>query len=191
MSENSNTHNLCVILDRDGVINQDSEHFIKTPEEWIPIKNSLEAIALLNKMHIPVFIATNQSGIGRGLFTQETLFAMHQKMRSLLTPLKGDIQDIAFCPHTPNDSCTCRKPKTGLIQKLKDQHALTHKTLYLVGDAKRDLTAAINANCIPILVKTGKGQKTLDENKTFIQENQIKTFNDLYHFAQWLSEKYS
>ncbi|MCX4026865.1 D-glycero-beta-D-manno-heptose 1,7-bisphosphate 7-phosphatase [Endozoicomonas sp. SM1973] len=150
-----------VILDRDGVINQDSDAFVKSPEEWLPISGSIEAIAELCKAGFQVAIATNQSGIARGYFTLETLTAMHNKMEQLVNQAGGSITAIAYCPHGPDDNCVCRKPKPGLIYQLKQQLQFTPQDTWVVGDSLRDLQAAAAAGCKPALVTTGKGQNTL------------------------------
>ena len=150
-----------VILDRDGVINQDSATFIKSPNEWIPIPNSLEAIALLNQHGYRVAVATNQSGIARGLFDMATLNAIHDKMHKALAQVGGRIDAVFYCPHSADDDCHCRKPKTGMIEDIARRFSLDLNDVPAVGDALRDLQAFANAGCQPILVRTGKGEQTL------------------------------
>ena len=150
-----------VILDRDGVINKDSSHFIKTPNEWVPIAGSLEAIALLNQSGFRVAIATNQSGVSRGLFDMATLNAIHNKMHRELATVGGRIDAVFFCPHAADDHCHCRKPDTGMIEEIGKRFSVELKGVPAVGDALRDLQAFANAGCQPILVKTGKGEETL------------------------------
>jgi D-glycero-D-manno-heptose 1,7-bisphosphate phosphatase len=150
-----------VILDRDGVINQDSATFIKSPNEWIPIPNSLEAIALLNQHGYRVAVATNQSGIARGLFDMATLNAIHDKMHKALAQVGGRIDAVFYCPHSADDDCHCRKPKTGMIEDIARRFSLDLNDVPAVGDALRDLQAFANAGCRPILVRTGKGEQTL------------------------------
>ena len=150
-----------VILDRDGVINKDSSHFIKTPNEWVPIAGSLEAIALLNQSGFRVAIATNQSGVSRGLFDMATLNAIHNKMHRELATVGGRIDAVFFCPHAADDHCHCRKPDTGMIEEIGKRFCIELKGVPAVGDALRDLQAFANAGCQPILVKTGKGEETL------------------------------
>ncbi len=150
-----------VILDRDGVINHDSEHFIKSPDEWTPLPGSLAAIALLNQNGWRVAIATNQSGIARGLFDMHALNAMHTKMHKALAAVGGRIDAVFFCPHLPDDECDCRKPKPGLAQRIGERFGVPLQGLPMVGDSHRDLESGAAAGCLPILVKTGKGMATL------------------------------
>lgn len=150
-----------VILDRDGVINQDSANFIKNPNEWIPIPGSLEAIALLNQSGYRVAIATNQSGVSRGLFDMATLNSIHDKMHRELASVGGRIDAVFYCPHSADDNCDCRKPKTGMIREIAKRFSVELDKVYAVGDALRDLQAFANAGCKTILVRTGKGEETL------------------------------
>jgi len=154
-----------VILDRDGVINEDSANHIKNPNEWIPIPRSLEAIALLNQNGFNVVIATNQSGIGRGLFDIHTLNLIHKKMMQSLFDVGGSIDAIFFCPHTNNDNCDCRKPKTGMYEEIAKRFSISLKNVPAVGDSERDLQAYHSIGAQPILVKTGNGEFTLNEKK--------------------------
>jgi D-glycero-D-manno-heptose 1,7-bisphosphate phosphatase len=175
------------ILDRDGVINHDSDEFIKSPAEWIPIPGSLEAIAKLNHAGYRVFVVTNQSGLGRGYFTIETLNEIHHKMLDALQKSGGKIEAILFCPHSPSDNCDCRKPKNGLLLEIAEriQQPLDHS--YLVGDSLRDVLSAWSVNAKPILVKTGKGEKTLKEHKNELGETPI--FDNLEQAVDWIIEK--
>ncbi len=150
-----------IILDRDGVINKDSANFIKKPNEWIPIPGSLEAIALLNQSGFRVVLATNQSGISRGLFDMATLNTIHDKMYRALSQLGGRIDAIFYCPHSADDLCECRKPKTGMIEDIGLRFSTNLYNVPCVGDALRDLQAYAKAGCQPILVRTGKGEETL------------------------------
>jgi len=149
-----------LILDRDGVINHDSDDFIKTPEEWRPIKGSLEAIARLSQAGYDLVIITNQSGIGRGLFSADTLGSIHVRMVDYIHQHGGRIHGLLVCPHHPKDDCECRKPKDGLYNELAQRLSITFKDVYSVGDSMRDLQAANAAGATPILVKTGKGKNT-------------------------------
>jgi D-glycero-D-manno-heptose 1,7-bisphosphate phosphatase len=151
-----------IILDRDGVINFDSEHFIKSPEEWKPIPGSLEAIARLNQAGYRVVLATNQSGIGRGLFDMATLNAIHDKMHKALAQVGGRIDALFFCPHTADSRCDCRKPKPGMFEEISRRFSADLKDVPAVGDSLRDLQAAAAIGALPILVRTGKGEKTLE-----------------------------
>ena len=150
-----------VILDRDGVINQDNINHIKNPNEWIPIPESLEAIALLNQNDFAVALVTNQSGIGRGLFDIEALNNIHTKMISMVSEVGGSIDAIFYCPHTNEDNCECRKPKVGMLLEIQKRFAVTLDGIPAVGDSLRDLEAYNNVNAQPILVKTGNGEATL------------------------------
>ncbi len=150
-----------VILDRDGVINHDSDQFIKSPQEWLPIPGSLEAIARLCQSGYRVVVASNQSGVGRGLFDMATLNAIHAKMHKLVNQAGGRIDAVFFCPHAADSKCNCRKPKPGLFQEIALR---THRDLRgvpAIGDSLRDLQAAQAVGARPMLVKTGKGLKTL------------------------------
>jgi D-glycero-D-manno-heptose 1,7-bisphosphate phosphatase len=149
-----------IILDRDGVINYDSDQFIKSPDEWRPIPGSLEAIARLNQAGYRVAVATNQSGIGRGLFDMPTLNAIHDKMHKSLALVGGRIDAIFFCPHTSESNCACRKPKSGMIEEIAARFAVPLKDVPAVGDSLRDLEAAARLGAQPYLVLTGKGTKT-------------------------------
>lgn len=150
-----------VILDRDGVINHDSDDFVKTPDEWQPIGGSLEAIAALNRAGFQVAVATNQSGIGRGLIDPPTLEAIHDKMRRLVREAGGDISRIAFCPHHPDDECDCRKPATGMYEKIGRHFGRPLDGVPMIGDSLRDIAAARAIGGRPILVLTGNGEKSL------------------------------
>ena len=152
-----------IILDRDGVINEDSDDFIKSVDEWVPIPGSLEAIARLNHAGYHVAIATNQSGLARGLFDVVTLNAMHQKMHKMLAKLGGQIDLTCFCPHGPEDQCECRKPKPGLYQEIASRWGIQLTGLPIIGDSRRDLESAAAVGAQPVLVRTGKGDRTLSD----------------------------
>lgn len=149
-----------IILDRDGVINQDSEDFIKSPEEWQAIPGSLEAIARLSNAEYRVVVISNQSGIARGLLTLNTLNRIHQKMLDQLSSLGGEINAIFFCPHGPDDSCECRKPLPGMYHDLEQRLQCNLSGVDAIGDSLRDLQAAESAGANPVLVRTGQGIKT-------------------------------
>ena len=166
-----------VILDRDGVINQDSEKFIKSPEEWVPINGSLEAIARLSRAGYRIFIATNQSGVARGLFDIETLNAIHQKMLQEIQHLGGTVDAILFCPHGPDDGCDCRKPEPGLYLEIAHRTSISLKNVPVIGDSLRDLLAAESVGARPILVKTGKGRRTLKHHADELSH--LSVYDDL------------
>lgn len=153
------------ILDRDGVVNYDSAAFIKSPEEWRPIPGSLEAITRLNRAGYHVVIATNQSGVGRGLFEMATLNAIHDKMHRALAEVGGRIDAIFFCPHAQEANCECRKPRAGLLNEIARRMNVSLEGVPLIGDARRDIEAALAVRARPILVLTGKGQKTRREGE--------------------------
>ena len=156
-----------IILDRDGVINEDSDNYIKSPEEWNPIPGSLEAMARLTQAGYRIAICTNQSGIARGYYDIPTLNAMHEKMRALLTSLDGQVDAIFHCPHGPNDHCDCRKPLPGLLYQVAERFQIELANVPIVGDSLRDLQAAQTAGARPILVRTGKGLRTLAKQDAF------------------------
>lgn len=155
-----------VILDRDGVINHDSANFIKSPAEWVPVPGSLEAIALLTQYDFHVVVATNQSGVSRGLFDMATLNNIHDKMHREVALAGGRIDAVFYCPHSADENCSCRKPKTGMIKEIGKRFSVELDKVPAVGDALRDLQAFANAGCQPILVKTGKGNETLAGSTT-------------------------
>ena len=152
-----------VILDRDGVINFDSEHFIKSPAEWKPIPGSLEAIAKLTQAGYKVVVATNQSGIGRGLFDMDTLNAMHDKMHRAVQAVGGRIDAIFYCPHAADSNCDCRKPKPGMLDRIAACFNTDLSKVFAIGDSLRDLQAAVTAGAKPVLVLSGKGETTRTE----------------------------
>ncbi len=152
-----------IILDRDGVINQDSDKYIKSPAEWQPIPGSIEAIARLHQGGYRIVVATNQSGIGRGLFDMATFNAMNDKMMELVFRQGGRIDALFFCPHTDLENCTCRKPRTGMYEEIAARYHMDLKGVPCVGDAIRDLKAAEAVGGQPMLVLTGKGEKTRAE----------------------------
>ena len=156
-------HVRLIVLDRDGVINYDSEQFIKSPDEWRPIPGSLEAIARLNHAGFRVVVATNQSGLGRGLFDMATLIAIHEKMHKALALAGGRIDAVFYCPHTADSNCACRKPKAGMLEEIGRRFGVDLTGVPCVGDGVRDLLAAEAIQAQPILVLTGKGEKTLRE----------------------------
>jgi D-glycero-D-manno-heptose 1,7-bisphosphate phosphatase len=160
-----------IVLDRDGVINFDSDLFIKNPEEWNPIPGSLEAIARLCQADYRVVVATNQSGIGRGLFDMPMLNAIHDKMHKACAQAGGRIDAVFFCPHTNDANCGCRKPKSGMLEEIAMRYGVNMHGVPAVGDSLRDLQAAVQVGAQPILVLTGKGVKT--QEKGDLPENTL------------------
>jgi D-glycero-D-manno-heptose 1,7-bisphosphate phosphatase len=152
-----------IVLDRDGVINYDSDQFIKSPDEWRPIPGSLEAISRLNHAGFRVVVATNQSGLSRGLFDMETLIAIHDKMYKALAEAGGRLDAIFYCPHAADSACECRKPKAGMLREIALRFGVDMTGVPCVGDSVRDLQAAAAVEAQPMLVLTGKGEKTLRE----------------------------
>jgi D-glycero-D-manno-heptose 1,7-bisphosphate phosphatase len=150
-----------IILDRDGVINYESDVYIKSPDEWIPIPGSLEAIAALNKAGFKVLVATNQSGVARGFYDLETLDHIHEKLMRELASVGGYVEEIFFCPHHPEEKCNCRKPNSGLIRQIQEKYPIDLTKTFFIGDTHTDMEVAISVGCKPILVLTGKGDKTL------------------------------
>lgn len=167
-----------IILDRDGVINVDSDEYVKHPDEWHPIAGSLEAIARLHRAGWRIVVATNQSGLARGYFDSGLLNAMHQKCRDLLAPLGGAIDAFFVCPHGPDDDCNCRKPSPGLFTEIGRRFDVPLQGVPAVGDSLRDLQASAAAGCTPWLVETGNGLKT----------RQSKDLPPNTHFARDLAD---
>lgn len=172
-----------VILDRDGVINYDSDDYIKSPEEWIPIPGSLEAIARLNREGYRVVVASNQSGVARGLYDMDTLNRIHNKMLQLLHNMGGEIDGIFFCPHGPDEGCRCRKPRPGMLEEIAERMKINLTGVYAVGDSERDIVAARDVMALPVLVKTGKGKRTIKSSK---QLQDVPVYNDLMAFVEAL-----
>lgn len=152
---------MLVILDRDGVINEDRDDYVKSVDEWIALPGAIGAIVQLSNAGFDVVVATNQSGLGRGLFSLDDLEAMHQKLIELVEDAGGRLAGIFYCPHTPEDECDCRKPKPGLIDAIAEVMGVDVAGCPIVGDTLRDLEAGVARGCKPILVTTGKGAQTL------------------------------
>jgi D-glycero-D-manno-heptose 1,7-bisphosphate phosphatase len=169
-----------IILDRDGVINEDSDAYIKTPEEWIPIPGSLQAIAALTQKGYKIVVLTNQSGVARGLFDLPMLQRINIKMISMVETAGGKIEAIFYCPHGPEDFCECRKPKPGLFHAFAQRYKVDLKGIPAIGDSFRDIQAAQAVGASPILVETGKGERTLARHTNL----DIPTFSNLYEAAQ-------
>lgn len=177
-----------VILDRDGVINFDSEDYVKSPAEWRPIPGSLEAIARLNQHGYQVAVATNQAAISRGLFDMKTLNAIHQKLHLSAQAVGAHIDAIFFCPHAADEFCDCRKPRPGLLKAIGERFDTSLKGVPMVGDALRDMQAAFEVGCAPYLVLTGKGAKSLEKGGlppgTQIFDNLAAVVDRLLHLEQ-------
>lgn len=176
-----------IVLDRDGVINHDSDDYIKSPDEWHPIEGSIEAISRLHKAGVKVVVATNQSGIARGLYDEATLQKIHAKMSGLINEAGGELAGIFYCPHGPDDGCDCRKPLPGLIQQMAEQLEISPAGIPIVGDSVRDLVAGEALGCLPVLVRTGKGLRSLASGKV---KPETPVFDDLASFVDdWLQDQ--
>jgi D-glycero-D-manno-heptose 1,7-bisphosphate phosphatase len=174
------------ILDRDGTINEDSADYIKTPNEWKPLPGALEAIAKLNHAGWHVVVATNQSGLGRGLFDVATLNAMHAKMHTMLAAVGGRVEAIFYCPHAPDEACRCRKPEPGLYEQIGERYGVELKGVPVVGDSTRDLVAACAVGCEPHLVLTGKSEGYRDRPLPEGMPRNAIVHDDLGAFADYL-----
>ena len=172
-----------IILDRDGVINEDSDEFIKSPQEWTPIRGSLEAIARLHRAGWRVVVATNQSGIARKLFDLDTLARIHETMHRRVIETGGLIEAVFFCPHGPDDRCTCRKPLPGMFHDIAERLRIDLQGVPAIGDSLRDIQAAQTAGAAPLLVKTGKGFGTVSHPDC---DPSVPVFNDLYSAVKHL-----
>lgn len=149
-----------VILDRDGVINEDSDDYIKSLDEWVPIRGSIAAIARLSRAGYSIGVATNQSGIARGYFDEITLANMHALLCELVEEEGGKVDAICYCPHGPDEGCHCRKPAPGLLEQISEELRLPLAGAWYVGDTRKDLELGLSMNCRPILVRSGKGRDT-------------------------------
>jgi len=170
-----------VLLDRDGVINHDSDAFIKSPDEWLPIDGSLKAIALLSKNDYQVIVITNQSGVGRGHYSDATLTDIHLKMIRMVKAAGGEISHIYCCPHLPDAGCECRKPKPGMLLQFSKDADVALDDIYF-GDSLRDIEAGIAAGAKALLVRTGNGEKTLAAHP----ELNVPNFENLYDAAEYI-----
>lgn len=173
-----------IILDRDGTINEDSEDYIKSPDEWIPVPGSIEAIGRLSRADYQVVVATNQSGIARGMYDMDTLNRIHARMIEKVAEQGGQIDGIFICPHGPDDHCECRKPKPGLYIEIAKRLNTKLNGVYAVGDSARDVVAAREAGATPVLVRTGKGERTLSEPGPELEG--VPIFDDLATFTDQL-----
>jgi len=176
-----------VILDRDGVINRDSSDFVKSVDEWQPLTGSIEAIAKLSAAGYTVAVASNQSGLARGLFDKASLLAMHQKLHDLVSAASGQVDRVVFCPHGPDDACDCRKPKPGLLLELGRHYGVSLEDVPVIGDSLRDLQAAAAVGARPILVRTGNGASTAEQLPPELAE--VEVFDDLAAVAAQLSAR--
>ncbi len=175
----------CVFLDRDGVINHDSEAYIKSVDEFIPIDGSCEAIAALSRAGWPVIVVTNQSALARGLIDRTTLDRIHEVLNQNVRRFGGSITDILFCPHLPEDGCSCRKPEIGMLLEAASRHGLDLSRCVMIGDSARDIECGMRAGCKTVLVLTGNGRKALAE----LARNGMKpdaVFESLREAAAWL-----
>jgi D-glycero-D-manno-heptose 1,7-bisphosphate phosphatase len=175
-----------VILDRDGTINQDRDDYVKSAAEWLPLPGALEAIARLNHAGWRVVVASNQSGLGRGLFDVAALNDMHAKMHKLLTAAGGRIDAVFYCPHSPEETCNCRKPLPGLYEQIGERYGMDLKGVHTVGDSLRDLQAGAAAGCSPHLVYTGKSEKLKGQALPVDLPQGTVAHDDLGAFADWL-----
>ena len=172
-----------IILDRDGVINYDSDEYIKSADEWRAIPGSLDAIARLHHAGYHVVVASNQAGIARGKFNIDTLNNIHQKMHTHLAQYGGVISAVFFCPHGPDDGCDCRKPKPGLLLEVARRLKTSLESVYVVGDKLSDLQAASAAGAVPVLVKTGYGLSVVNKGEV---PPGVAVYNDLGDFVDQL-----
>lgn len=175
-----------VILDRDGTINADSDEYIKSPDEWQPLPGALEAIARLNHAGWHVAVASNQSGLGRGLFDVAALNAIHAKMHKALGALGGRIDAVFYCPHSPDEGCQCRKPMPGLFEQIGERFGIDLKNTPVVGDTPRDLVAGVAVGCVPHLVLTGKAEPLRGQPLPPDYPAHTVVHQDLAAFADWL-----
>lgn len=179
-----------VILDRDGVINRDSDDYVKSLDEFLPYPQAIDAIARLSKAGWTVAVATNQSGIARGYYDEATLAAMHERLKALVAAAGGEIAHIVHCPHGPDDDCDCRKPLPGLLERLGAALELESLTgSWMVGDSLRDLEAGEAVGCRAVLVRTGKGERTLARHPERASDDRTRVFDDLAGFVDWLLER--
>lgn len=176
-----------IILDRDGVINYKSENYVKNSDEWIPIPGSLEAIACLNKADYQVVVATNQSGVGRGYYSLDTLDMIHEKMQRDLAKVGGCVNRIYFCPHTPEVKCNCRKPQPGLLHSIAIDFPEMFLNAVFIGDSLQDIQAGQAVGCQVVLVKTGNGEETIAAGKGL---EGISIYEDLQDFVHYLMLKF-
>lgn len=179
-----------IVLDRDGIINVDREDYVRSVAEWQPMPGCIEAIAALSQAGYSVVVATNQSGLSRGLLAQPALEAIHEKMLRMVTEAGGNIRDVFYCPHLPEDGCDCRKPRTGMLEAIEKKYDVSLRGATMVGDSLKDIQAARTMGCQPVLVRTGKGTQT--ETTTLLWPKygvDILIYDDLAAFAKSLLEE--
>jgi D-glycero-D-manno-heptose 1,7-bisphosphate phosphatase len=176
-----------VILDRDGVINLDSDAYIKSVDEWVPVPGSISAIARLSIAGYQIAVATNQSGLARGYFDEFTLANMHSLMCDLVEQEGGTISTVVYCPHHPDEGCRCRKPAPGLLEQIADELQISVAGAWFVGDAEKDIELAVAMECVPILVRTGKGVETEARLKR-VNRLPSLVFDDLAKAADFILE---
>jgi len=174
-----------VVLDRDGVINEARDEVIKDPQDFVPIEGSLEAIARLSQNDYRVVVITNQSGIAHGQLTIDEVGRVHAHMQQQVAALGGRIDAVLFCPHAPDDDCSCRKPKPGMLHSLMDRLKVELNGVPLVGDSLRDVQTAMVVGATPVLVRTGHGAQTLEENKHL---DTVEIYTDLAEFTEQILE---
>ncbi len=175
---------MLVILDRDGVINHDSDDYIKSPDEWLPIDGSLEAISQLIKAGHQVVVATNQSGIARGYYTLATLDDIHNKMHGLLAELDVELHGVYYCPHHPDEGCDCRKPAPGMLEQIAKDFNTDLSQAVMLGDKLSDIQVAQAAGCPAVLVRTGRGEQTIAKGKGL---DGVEVYDDLSSWVESLS----
>lgn len=151
-----------VILDRDGVINHDSKHYIKSPEEWRPIESALEAIAMLTQSDYTIAVASNQSGVARGYYTHKDLASIHDKMHRMVEEKGGKIDKIVYCPHHPDDACACRKPAPGMLHTIASHYQIELKGIHFIGDRLSDVVCAKSCGATPVLIYSPMTQESTD-----------------------------
>jgi len=180
-----------VILGRDGILNVYREDHVKSPDEWEPIPNALEAVARLNHAGWHTVVATNQAGIGRGMIDMASINAVHQRMMQRLAEVGGRLDAVFFCPHTPEDNCDCRKPKAGLMKQIAQRYGIELRTVPMVADTLRDLQAARIAGCEPHLVRTGRAAALTDAQVVEMvqQVPATEVHDDLGDFVDFLLER--
>lgn len=175
-----------VILDRDGTLNEDSADYVKSPEEWMPLPGALEAVARLNHAGWHVVVASNQSGLGRGLFDVSTLNAMHAKMHRMLAAVGGRVDAVFYCPHGPDERCRCRKPEPGLFEQIGERYGIDLRGVPAIGDSPRDVLAGAAVGCAPHLVLTGKGAAYARRSLPEGLPPDTRVHRDLAAFADFL-----